>query len=74
MTDALAALIPSIGVGLLFWFVVRAMIRADRGERAAAARYEAAQNVTAPEDSERGSASSGRSNDSVNIDDERREL
>lgn len=30
-----SALLPSIGVGLLFWFVVRAMIRADRREREA---------------------------------------
>ena len=27
------ALLPSIGVGLLFWFVIRAIMRADRGER-----------------------------------------
>lgn len=37
MLEALAALVPSIGVGLLFWFVVRAMIAADRRERAAMA-------------------------------------
>ncbi len=30
-----SALIPSIGVGLLFWFVMRAIMRADRGERRA---------------------------------------
>ncbi len=35
--EALAALVPSIGVGLLFWFVVRAMIAGDRRERAAMA-------------------------------------
>ncbi|WP_422117258.1 hypothetical protein [Brachybacterium sp. UNK5269] len=29
------ALVPSIGVGLLFWFAVRAILRADRRERAA---------------------------------------
>ena len=27
------ALLPSIGVGLLFWFVMRAVMRADRRER-----------------------------------------
>ena len=27
------SLLPSIGVGLLFWFVIRAMMRADRHER-----------------------------------------
>lgn len=30
-----AALIPSIGVGLLFWFVMRSIMRADRREREA---------------------------------------
>lgn len=29
----LGALVPSIGVGLLFWFVMRAILRADRRER-----------------------------------------
>jgi hypothetical protein len=29
------ALVPSIGVGLLFWFAVRSILRADRRERAA---------------------------------------
>ena len=27
------ALLPSIGVGLLFWFAVSALLRADRRER-----------------------------------------
>ena len=27
------ALLPSLGVGLLFWFSVRALLRADRRER-----------------------------------------
>lgn len=27
------ALLPSIGVGLLFWFTIRAIMRADRSER-----------------------------------------
>ena len=27
------ALLPSIGVGLLFWFIMRAVMRADRRER-----------------------------------------
>ena len=29
------SLLPSIGVGLLFWFVMRAVLRADRREREA---------------------------------------
>lgn len=31
----LGALLPSIGVGLLFWFAMRAVLRADRREREA---------------------------------------
>ena len=38
--DVVAALVPSIGVGLLFWFAMRAIIGADRRERAAIARLE----------------------------------
>ncbi|KAA9394176.1 hypothetical protein FCK90_08420 [Kocuria coralli] len=43
--DYLAVLLPSIGVGLVFWFVMRSVMRADRGERAAekAARDDAEQ-------------------------------
>lgn len=36
----LAALLPSIGVGLIFWFAMRAIINADRSERQALARME----------------------------------
>lgn len=48
MSDFLAAvgaLIPSIGVGLVFWFVMRAVIRADGRERAAIAAMERDQAV-----------------------------
>jgi len=45
----LLAIIPSIGVLFLFWLAIRAVIGADRGERAAQARWEAA----AREDSSR---------------------
>ncbi|MDO5661883.1 MAG: hypothetical protein Q4G40_04240 [Brachybacterium sp.] len=31
----LGALVPSIGVGLLFWIVLRSILRADRKEREA---------------------------------------
>ncbi|WP_277211324.1 hypothetical protein [Isoptericola croceus] len=37
----IAGLIPSIGVGLLFWLVMRKIIRADRNERAALERHDA---------------------------------
>ena len=40
---ALAALLPSIGVGLLFWFAIRALVNADRTERQALARMDAAE-------------------------------
>jgi uncharacterized membrane protein len=39
--EGLWAIVPTIAVSLLFWFVMRAILRADRTERAAQARYEA---------------------------------
>ena len=39
--DGLWALVPTIALSLLFWFVMRAIVRADRTERAAQAKYEA---------------------------------
>lgn len=38
--EVLAALIPSIGVGVLFYYAMRAMIGADRRERAALAELD----------------------------------
>lgn len=43
IATALAALVPSIGVGLIFWLVIRALMNADRTERAALARMDAAE-------------------------------
>ena len=43
------ALLPSIGVGLLFWFVIRAMLRADRREREADKQAEADYRARHPE-------------------------
>ena len=43
MLDAVAALVPPVFVGLLFWFVVRSMISADRRERAALAAMDRAE-------------------------------
>lgn len=34
----LASIIPTIGVTFLFWLAIRAMLQADRRERAALAR------------------------------------
>lgn len=43
--QAVAALIPSIGVGLIFWYSLRVIVQADRRERAALARAEADERV-----------------------------
>lgn len=40
MENALIALVPSVGVGVLFYLVIKAMFEADRRERAAHARWE----------------------------------
>ena len=37
----LAALTPSIGVGILFWFAMRKIVRADRNERLALEKMDA---------------------------------
>jgi hypothetical protein len=37
----LISIIPSIGVALIFWYAMRAVIRADRRERAELARIDA---------------------------------
>lgn len=37
----LAALVPSLGVGFLFYLAIRALVNADRNERAALARMDA---------------------------------
>jgi len=50
---ALAALIPSIGVGVLFWFGMRAVINADRTERQALARMDAAERAAERADAEK---------------------
>ena len=42
---ALAALLPSIGVGVLFWFAIRALVNADRTERQALAKMDAEERV-----------------------------
>jgi hypothetical protein len=45
LLTALAALLPSIGVGLLFWFAIRAVVNADRTERQALARMDAEERI-----------------------------
>jgi cbb3-type cytochrome oxidase subunit 3 len=39
--DVLAGLLPTIALGALFYVVIRAILQADRRERAAQARMEA---------------------------------
>ena len=39
--NAIWSLAPTVLIGLVFWFVMRAVIRADRTERDAYARIEA---------------------------------
>jgi hypothetical protein len=40
-SNAIFSLTPTVVVGLIFWFVLRAIIRADRTEREARAKIEA---------------------------------
>ena len=40
-SNAIYSIIPTLLVGLIFWFIVRAIIRADRTERNAYAKIEA---------------------------------
>jgi flagellar biosynthesis/type III secretory pathway M-ring protein FliF/YscJ len=39
--NAIWSLAPTVLIGLIFWFVMRAILRADRGERKAYAKVEA---------------------------------
>ena len=41
----LAGIIPSIVVALIFWWVMRAVLRADRNERLALAQAEASRDA-----------------------------
>lgn len=46
----LAAVLPSIGVGLIFWFGLRAVMNADRNERRAQAQIDAQQRSQSREE------------------------
>ena len=39
--NALFSIIPTVVVGLIFWYVIRAIVRADRNERKVYAQIEA---------------------------------
>jgi arginine exporter protein ArgO len=45
VTGFLVALVPTIGVLFIFWIGMRALVQADRRERAAQARIEAAERL-----------------------------
>jgi len=51
---ALGALLPSAGVGFLFYLIIKAMLEGDRRERLAHSRWEA--------DQERSASPAGKSN------------
>ena len=44
---ALGALLPSAGVGFLFYLIIKAMLEGDRRERLAHSRWEAEQEASA---------------------------
>ena len=46
-SNAIYSLAPTVLVGLIFWFVIRAIIRADRTERKVYAKIEAEQRAKA---------------------------
>jgi flagellar biosynthesis/type III secretory pathway M-ring protein FliF/YscJ len=41
LLPALSALAPTVLIGLVFWFIMRALLRADKSERRAKAKIEA---------------------------------
>lgn len=45
--NAVYSLVPTIVIGLLFWLILRAVVRADRNERRVAARIENEERVKA---------------------------
>ncbi|MBB5831743.1 hypothetical protein [Brachybacterium aquaticum] len=53
------ALLPSIGVGLIFWFAIRSLLRADRREREADREVE--NDVRAMREAERAKAKEAES-------------
>ena len=51
--EGLWALVPTICVCAIFWFVMRSIMRADRNERAAQARIEAEEDARMLAEAER---------------------
>ncbi len=46
-SNAIFSLVPSVLVGVTFWFALRSIIRSDRSERAAYAKVEAEERAKA---------------------------
>jgi hypothetical protein len=46
-SNAIYSLVPTIALGLIFWFVIRAILRSDRSERRAYAKVEAQERALA---------------------------
>jgi hypothetical protein len=57
--EVLAALIPSAGVGFLFYLAIRAIMSADRKERAAIAKLDAADRGDSRQESASSTSSEG---------------
>jgi hypothetical protein len=57
--DYVAAIVPSVGVLLLFALAIRAMFQADRRERLAQAQLEREQRAAAPDSGPAGPAEPG---------------
>jgi predicted permease len=51
LTNAIISLVPTVGVGLIFWFIMRAIIRSDRTERKVYAKVEAQERARLEEES-----------------------
>jgi hypothetical protein len=45
--NAILSLVPTVFIGLLFWFVIRSIVRMDRRERDVSAKIEAEERVRA---------------------------
>ncbi len=45
-----AAVVPSLGVGALFWVAIRALVNADANERRAMAQFDAAERAAKQKD------------------------
>ena len=58
------ALVPSVGVGILFWIVIKNMIEGDRKERLAHSQWEAAEEKKRAEEKRQAEAQEKHNNNS----------